>query len=307
MEPQTSHGLTCEGDVGYAPGAQDYFENLRKRFRFDDDGKGGARLLDQGQTAAGSSNAQTRRPFQGLIVYIHKKIEEHRNELHRAVESLGGEIRYQHCQEVTHYVFQGKVPATAKEVKQAKEWLQKFVSPQWILDSDDAGTRMEESQYPPSLNPNMALSLNFSQQPSQAASAAVIQKRRHAGETPKTQRKRRADEDESEGLVNTEVRRLELQGDGANETEVEDENAKMELFEELLQVNEVISRSTEQLIPVIRKAPAVRLEAGPVFIPATQALVEAPESQTQVAWDLQNEKPAPSSYRVILSGNFSLV
>ena len=51
-------------------------------------------------------------------------------------------------------------------MKSAKEWHQKFVSPAWILDSEDASTRLEESQYPPLLNPKMALgSLSFSSQP----------------------------------------------------------------------------------------------------------------------------------------------
>lgn len=114
---------------------------------------------------------------------------------------------------------------------------------------------------------------------------AVNQKRRHAGETRMKNRKRPADEDESEGLVNKEVTKLELQRDGANETRIEDENAKSELFEELLQVDELITRSTGQPNPVTRKAPTIRLEAGPMFVQDTQAPMEATES-ILVSWDL---------------------
>ena len=290
-DSQTSQDLASAEDAANAAGEL-YFENLRKRIRFDGDGgKGlGPRLEFREKTASQPTTAVTK-PFHGLIVYINKKVEDGHFELVKAVESLGGEIRYQHCQEVTHYVYQGKLPNGTKEVKQAREWHQKFVSPQWILDSEDAATRLDENHYPPSFNPSMALSLSFT--PSQAISIPISQQKKRQGDTPRSQRKRRAEDDEPQ--VQPTVRE-------DDEEDIEEEASKMAVFEELLQVNENLSRASEQLVPVTRKAPAVRLETGPVFIPATQVPMEAPESQTQVGWDLQNEKPAPSSNRVMLSG-----
>jgi hypothetical protein len=287
-----SQDFACSGDAANEAG-EIYFENLRKKIRFDDGGKGIGPKLDYQEQATDRAPADLVKPFHGLIVYINKKVEDGHFELVKAVESLGGEIRYQHCQEVTHYVFQGKLPNGTKEVKQAREWHQKFVSPQWILDSEDAAKRLDENHYPTSFNPSMTLSLSYTQTPSQATSIPIGQQKKRQGDTPRSQRKRRAEDD---GLT------LQPTLKEDEEENAEEEANKMAVFEELLQVNENLSRASEQLIPVARKAPAVRLETGPVFIPATQVPVEAPESQTQVAWDLQNEKPAPSSYRVMLSG-----
>jgi len=134
-----------------------------------------------------------------VVIYVNKKLEDQLQELTRAVNALGGDIRWQHCKEVTHYIYQGKI-AASKEMRSAKEWQQKLVAPQWIFDCEDAQIRLDENQYPPSLNPKMpALSISVcgSQQPSTQQS----QKRgRVPVATPRTEPR------------NSQRKRLNLQG-----------------------------------------------------------------------------------------------
>lgn len=140
---------SCDKDVTNAdPDVDDYFENLRKKFRFDDED---AAAVSIPQTAAFDVTPKATLPFDGIVVYLHKKVEDQRSELTRAVEVLGGQLRWQHCKEVTHFVHQGKLGAS-KEMRSAKEWNQKFVAPQWILDCEDAQARLDEAHYPASLN-----------------------------------------------------------------------------------------------------------------------------------------------------------
>lgn len=106
--------------------------------------------------------------IEGVVIFVNKKLEDQLQELTRAINALGGDIRWQHCKEVTHYIYQGKL-AASKELRSVKEWQQKVVAPQWIYDCEDAQIRLDENQYPPSLNPKMAalsISVSGSQQPS---------------------------------------------------------------------------------------------------------------------------------------------
>ena len=44
--------------------------------------------------------------FQGVIVYVTKKLESQQGELQAIVASLGGDYRHQYRKEVTHVIFQ---------------------------------------------------------------------------------------------------------------------------------------------------------------------------------------------------------
>ncbi|KAK4018542.1 hypothetical protein OUZ56_000592 [Daphnia magna] len=311
LTPRTNESFTTtpqqeiqRGEIIVASEASDYFENLRKKFRLDN-GEDGQTTWGSASPAAVPPLEPPKQPFEGIVVFIHKKIEDQRSELVRAVETLGGKVRFQHCEEVTHFVYQGKL-AASKEVKNAKEWHQKFVSPQWILDCEDATFRLEESQYPPSLNPKMALSLNFNSQPPPPASCT--QKRRPIANivesgTPKIPIRKRLTSD----IDTHENDHLEVdEGQNLPVPEVDEEACK-----ELLQLDQVLSRSAEQ-IPVVKLAnvSAARNGRAPdrVFVPATQPLDMAPDSQSAaVVWDLHEtqkitgSEPAPV-YRVMFSG-----
>ena len=288
------------GEIAVDP-AEGYFEiNLRKKLRLDD-GEHRPIMCKTEETNEAELLGAPKLPFRGVVAFIHKKIEDQRSELVRAVETLGGRVRFQHCEEVTHFVYQGKL-AASKEVRAAKEWHQKFVSPQWILDCEDASIRLEESQYPPSLNPKMALSLNFSSQPAPPAST---QKRRVLANsdfsTPKSQTRKHVTSDNA-----------------AREPDIPDENEEQNLLaseageeacKELLQLDQVLSRSAEQIpLQTIANVSAARngRNSDHVFVPATQPLEMAPDSQSAaVVWDLHETQKITDSvpvYRIMYSG-----
>lgn len=91
------------GEVFIHPSAEDYFENLRKKFRADDGGairpalslKSDVREEENAAKANGTKSQTTPGlPFQGVVVFLNKKVEDQR-ELIRAVEKLGGKVRFQ--------------------------------------------------------------------------------------------------------------------------------------------------------------------------------------------------------------------
>ena len=89
-EPRSSNG-----EVVIHPSAEVYFENLAKKFRHDDGSRPVLTPKLNNEFAQPSSSASLRRlPFEGVVVFISKKVDEQR-ELIRAVERLGGTMRYQ--------------------------------------------------------------------------------------------------------------------------------------------------------------------------------------------------------------------
>lgn len=283
--------------------AEGYFENLRKRLRLDNGSERGIAVkVEETNTKENESTELPKRPFDGVVAFIHKKVEDQRTDLVRAVESLGGEVRFQHSEEVTHFVYQGKL-AASKEIKNGKEWHQKFVSPQWILDCEDASIRLEESQYPPYVNPKMALTLNFSSQPTPHASST--QKRRFPA---------------SNGTPKASVGKRKVASNSPNEndmTQVTEEPEPLvtemeeEACKELLQLDQVLSRSAEQVpLQKVANVSAVRSSRGSdhMFVPATQPLESVPDSQAaSVVWDLHETQKvfgsdSPPVYRIMFSG-----
>lgn len=292
------------GDIVVDPETEGYFENLRKKLRLDN-GVVQRNIGKTDETSGGAtSSGKTKLPFEGVVAFIHKKIEDQRSDLVRAVETLGGRVRFQHCEEVTHFVYQGKL-AASKEVRSAKEWHQKFVSPQWILDCEDACIRLEESQYPPSLNPKMALSLNFNSQPAPPASCSQTKRRfpNNSGmNTPKTPAVHKRTSPDSA------THEQDLPGVNEEEnhqvSKIDDEACK-----ELLQLDQVLSRSAEQIpMPKVANVSAARNgRPDHIFVPPTQPVDTVPDSQSApITWDLHEtqitgSQPAPV-YRIMFSG-----
>lgn len=291
------------GDIVVDPETEGYFENLRKKLRLDN-GVVQRNVCKTEETGGGvGPSGKTKLPFDGVVAFIHKKIEDQRSDLVKAVETLGGRVRFQHCEEVTHFVYQGKL-AASKEVRSAKEWHQKFVSPQWILDCEDACIRLEESQYPPSLNPKMALSLNFNSQPAPPASCSQNKRRLPASSgmnTPKTPAVHKRTSPDSATQ--------EQEKDLPNVNEEENHQASETTVEELLQLDQVLSRSAEQVtMPKVANVSAARNgRSDHVFVPATQPVDTVPDSQSApIVWDLHEtqvtgSQPAPV-YRIMFSG-----
>lgn len=302
-----------EGEIVMDAETGGYFENLRKKLRLDNGGGAGMGRPDADDSSSGGCirPSSPKRPFDGVVAFIHKKVEDQRSELVRAVESLGGRVRFQHCEQVTHFVFQGKLAGSSKEVRSAKEWHQKFVSPQWILDCEDASIRLEESHYPPSLNPKMALSLNFNSQPAPPPASSQKKTRNPAGSinsTPKLSARR--DQPEDQIVTPRQLDRLEEQETDRDHPDGLAE-AEEEACKELMQLDQVLSRSAEQAAPMNKVANVSAGRAGRasdhVYVPPTQPLdVAVPDSQSvPIVWDLhetQKDDPAAAVYRVMFSG-----
>lgn len=81
------------GEIVIDPDAEAYFQNLAKKFR-PDDGTRPVLTPKLENEPAKTSSTSSRPPFDGVVVFINKKIENH-SELIRAVEKLGGKLRYQ--------------------------------------------------------------------------------------------------------------------------------------------------------------------------------------------------------------------
>lgn len=291
------------GEIVVDPEAEGYFENLRKKLRLND-GAAVKPVFNEDDRGVAGLSSVAKPPFAGVVAYLHKKIEDNRTEIVRAVEALGGQVRFQHSEEITHFVFQGKLVAS-KEMRSAKEWHQKFVSPQWILDCEDANIKLEESLYPPSLNPKMALSLSFN---SQAAPPASSQKRRQpltVEGTPRsvrsTQEKTRDKSPEEQSVPPPKMENL---------SEEEEPEQEEEACKELMQLDQVLSRSAEVPLQKGANVSAARTSRGSehLYVPATQHAVELPDSQAApVGWDLhetQNEQDnqAVKVNRIMFSG-----
>ena len=239
-------------------------------------------------------------PFHSVIAFIHKKLDDRRADLVRAIEILGGSVRWQHCQEVTHFIYQGKV-GQAKDVKNAKEWRQKIVAPEWILDSEDAQNLLNEDWYPPTYNAKMTLSISHtpSTKRSQRDPSVSVRSVRPAlgsvaeqlgtaeGCSPPLRKAASGAgdwNDDDPPIV------AALVNDGAGLVDREDATCK-----ELMQLNEVLSRSSDPDRPAVKAQSASSIRTNRVFVPPTQHVDCAPaDSQSApVTWDLQDtQKPA---------------
>ena len=98
----------------------------------------------------------------GVVLMVAKKLNSRSCELHKIVESLGGEISWSLAPSVTHFVFQGKTNDLAKEFKQAKQQGCKIIAPDWVYMCRDENDKVSESLFPHTFNPRMKLNLTTS-------------------------------------------------------------------------------------------------------------------------------------------------
>ncbi len=126
----------------------DYFENLHKKmlsYSWD--------VTDEVTNAEASPlPASNLPPLHEAAIFIGQEIEEDkRSQMVEFIRTLGGRVMLKHCQEVTHFICQGELAASA-DMQNAKKWNQLFVLPQWILDCEFAACRLKEMYYQPFLN-----------------------------------------------------------------------------------------------------------------------------------------------------------
>ena len=78
-------------------------------------------------------------------MYVAKKLDHERNEIHKIVTSLGGQIRFQYIPEdVTHLIFTGKTNDLTREFRTARDDKKLIVSPEWIKMCKDENRHVEE-------------------------------------------------------------------------------------------------------------------------------------------------------------------
>lgn len=72
-----------KGEIVVSPEDSDYFLNLRKKLRLDENGVEAQAMWkpDEENSAAASPLEPPKPPFHGVVAFIHKKVEDQRNEL----------------------------------------------------------------------------------------------------------------------------------------------------------------------------------------------------------------------------------
>ena len=119
-----------------------------------------ARLeLDRSRRSEEGGQREPSQVLAGVVLLVAKKLNSRSSELHKIVESLGGEISWSLAPSVTHFVFQGKTNDLAKEFKQAKQQGCKIIAPDWVYMCRDENDKVSESLFPHTFNPRMKLNL----------------------------------------------------------------------------------------------------------------------------------------------------
>ena len=125
-------------------------EELSKKARLE---------LDSSRRPEEAGQGEPSQVLAGVLLFVAKKLSSRTSELHKIVESLGGEISWSLVPSVTHYVFQGKTNDLSKEFKQAKQQGCKIVAPDWVHMCRDESDKVSESLFPHTFNPRMKLNL----------------------------------------------------------------------------------------------------------------------------------------------------
>ena len=125
-------------------------EELSKKARLE---------LDSSRRSEEAGQGEPSQVLAGVVLFVAKKLSSRTSELHKIVESLGGEISWSLVPSVTHYVFQGKTNDLSKEFKQAKQQGCKIVAPDWVHMCRDESDKVSESLFPHTFNPRMKLNL----------------------------------------------------------------------------------------------------------------------------------------------------
>jgi len=98
-----------------------------------------------------------------VVLYVSKKCEAARKELHSIVLENGGQIRHHYGPEVTHVVFQShRKNDPTKEFRQARDDGKQVVAPEWVYWCRDCEEKIDESAFTHTYNPKMALSMSMS-------------------------------------------------------------------------------------------------------------------------------------------------
>ncbi|ELR25747.1 Subunit of DNA polymerase II [Acanthamoeba castellanii str. Neff] len=96
-----------------------------------------------------------------VTILVSKKLEQQQSVLHDLVASMGGTFAYMFDPSISHLIFEGRAD-TSKELRLAKGHKHiKIVSPLWLHACKRHNAKVDEIEYPHTMNPRMTLGLDF--------------------------------------------------------------------------------------------------------------------------------------------------
>ncbi|GJJ68352.1 topoisomerase (DNA) II binding protein 1 [Entomortierella parvispora] len=92
--------------------------------------------------------APSDRPLEGLVIYLHGRVQGDHNEMQDLIAHMGARLLTSFNSSATHFIHQGKrTPEVGREIKMATKHKIFTVSPQWLYKCHETGTRVKESEY----------------------------------------------------------------------------------------------------------------------------------------------------------------
>ncbi|KAJ3151155.1 DNA topoisomerase 2-binding protein 1 [Geranomyces michiganensis] len=99
--------------------------------------------------------------LRGIVLCFSLKIGQRRNDLFQIARQLGAQVSSTYSDGCTHFVYQSsRQNDQMKEYKTARAAGKYIVSPEWLVQCLETGTRLKEGDYPHFFNPNRALAIS---------------------------------------------------------------------------------------------------------------------------------------------------
>ncbi|KAJ3182670.1 DNA topoisomerase 2-binding protein 1 [Geranomyces variabilis] len=145
-------------------------QHARRRIKseedVDDDETPEAAQIPTRAATPSRSVSPTRRPvpadlLQGVVICFSLRLGSRRNELLPIARQLGAQVSSTYSDACTHFIYQSsRAQEQMKECKMARAAGKHVVSPEWLVQCCETGTRVKEGDYPHFFNPNRALAIS---------------------------------------------------------------------------------------------------------------------------------------------------
>jgi len=92
--------------------------------------------------------ASSDRPLEGLVIYLHGRVQGDHNEMQDLISQMGARLLTSFNSSATHLIHQGKrTLEVGREIKMAAKHKIFTVSPRWLYKCHETGLRVKESEY----------------------------------------------------------------------------------------------------------------------------------------------------------------
>ncbi|KAI8592361.1 BRCT domain-containing protein [Geranomyces variabilis] len=145
-------------------------QHARRRIKseedVDDDETPEAARIPARATTPSRSVSPIRRPvpadlLQGVVICFSLRLGSRRNELLPIARQLNAQVSSTYSDACTHFIYQSsRAQDQMKECKTARAAGKHVVSPEWLVQCYETGTRVKEGDYPHFFNPNRALAIS---------------------------------------------------------------------------------------------------------------------------------------------------